>query len=150
MIDDPSYRKYLEEKFAGLNTHINAEFIAVHDKLNSIEAQTIKTNNRVTHLEGWKNKCDGEDAGIKMSENKQRTDNQNKWYRGLTIVGFLIIIGLGFLNHFTGIKNVKETIATKDTIRNKIRMQEEVSKVTRGGYVRYNDRGLSDSIKIYK
>jgi hypothetical protein len=150
MTDDPSYRFYLEEKFAGLNTHINAEFLSVHDKLNSIEIQTIKTNDRVTHLEGWKNKCEGEDVSIKYLEEKQRTDNQNKWFRSLSIVGFIIMIGLGLLNHSTNNKNIKETIATKDTIRHEIRMQEGVSKVTRGGYVKYNDRGLSDSINIYK
>jgi hypothetical protein len=60
------------------------------------------------------------------------------------------MIGLGLLNHSTNNKNIKETIATKDTIRHEIRMQEGVSKVTRGGYVKYNDRGLSDSINIYK
>jgi hypothetical protein len=38
--------------------------------------------------------------------------------------------------------------AVQDTIRHEIRMTEGVSKVTRGGYVKYNDEGLSDSVKI--
>lgn len=46
-----SLKELFNEKFNGLNTHINAQFKALDDKLYRIEVQTTKTNARVTHLE---------------------------------------------------------------------------------------------------
>lgn len=62
------YRLYLEEKFAGLTTLVNAQFSAQHlrqdsqekslkelnDRTLKIQDQTTKTNSRVTHLEKFK------------------------------------------------------------------------------------------------
>jgi len=52
-------------------------------------------------------------------------------------------IGLAFTAYF-GFKNSK----TPEIVRESIDNMEGISKVTRGGYVRYNDQGLSDSVKV--
>jgi hypothetical protein len=44
-------RELFEEKFTGLGKLINAQFEAQADCINRIEAQTLKTNGRVTDLE---------------------------------------------------------------------------------------------------
>ena len=51
MTDQSDYRLYLNERFEGLNRHMNAQFETVHDRLERIEEQTTRTNGRVTDLE---------------------------------------------------------------------------------------------------
>jgi len=51
MINDPSYRLYLEECMKGIRGEMRAGFEGVHIELAAIKEQTTKTNNRVTHLE---------------------------------------------------------------------------------------------------
>jgi hypothetical protein len=45
------YKLFLDERFKGISTLINSQFIDVHDRLQKIEAQTTKTNGRVNKLE---------------------------------------------------------------------------------------------------
>ena len=51
MPDNEDYRNYLEEKFTGMQKLQHGYFKEVYDKLDTIEAQTTKTNNRVTKIE---------------------------------------------------------------------------------------------------
>jgi hypothetical protein len=51
MTQSEDYRKYLEEKFTGINTIMKLNFDIIHSKLEEINLQTTKTNSRVTHLE---------------------------------------------------------------------------------------------------
>jgi hypothetical protein len=69
---------------------------------------------------------------------------------GLIIIGFIITIGVAVWTKADVKNNGKKVEAVQDTLKTEIRMQEGISKVTRGGFVKYNDAGLSDSIKIWK
>lgn len=51
MTKNDDYRKYLEERFNGISTLVNAQFDSMDLLLKKIEDQTKKTNNRVTKLE---------------------------------------------------------------------------------------------------
>jgi hypothetical protein len=69
---------------------------------------------------------------------------------GLIIIGFIITIGVAVWTKADVKNNGKKVEAVQDTLKTEIRMQEGISKVTRNGYVKYNDAGLSDSVKILK
>ena len=51
MTNSTDYRQYLEEKFHGLTTTMNAQFVEIHERLDKIEIQTTKTNGNVSKLE---------------------------------------------------------------------------------------------------
>jgi hypothetical protein len=51
MTDRADYRLYLEERFNGLQTTMNAHFMNVKDTLDAIKKDTQLTNSRVNHLE---------------------------------------------------------------------------------------------------
>ena len=46
--------RYYDERFAAMATLINSHMLIITDKLEKIEAQTTKTNGRVTHLEDFR------------------------------------------------------------------------------------------------
>jgi hypothetical protein len=66
------------------------------------------------------------------------------WIKALSFL--IVALGFGFTVYFN-FTNGKDV---KDTVKREIRMQEGVSKVTRGGYIKYNIQGISDSIKLIK
>ena len=45
----------MDEKFKGLTTLMNAQFTNIHERLDEIKEQTLKTNGRVTELEKLSN-----------------------------------------------------------------------------------------------
>ena len=63
MAEEPDYRMYLNERFDHLTHLVNAQFSAVNDRLDKIETQTTKTNDRVTELEKHKENCEGQKTG---------------------------------------------------------------------------------------
>jgi hypothetical protein len=125
MTDQQDYRLYLESEFKAINTLMNAQFIAVHDTLDSIEVQTTKTNNRVTHLE---EKIEGVEEsllthsvkcphGQKIDQIKEDLEEYRviKKYPKIAIViiaVFAIMLAIGAYGTFQTIHSEK---ATRDT-----------------------------------
>ena len=65
----------------------------------------------------------------------------------LMAIGIMVsIIMAGWNIH----KSDTKTNDIEEVVRREIRGIEGISKVTRGGYVKYNDKGLSDSVNVYK
>jgi len=52
-------KELIEEKFRGVYLHQEVNFTSIAETLSRIEAQTIKTNGRVTELEATANKQKG-------------------------------------------------------------------------------------------
>jgi len=139
MVRSDDYRKYLESEFKGIKTLMHAQFINVHERLEAIEKQTTKTNDRVSDLED----------DIKVIE---RDLGEYYFFRKypklfISIISILVIVAIFTFYGLT--ININNKVKNSETtIKEEIRNMEGVSKVTRGGYVRYNNGGLSDSIKI--
>ena len=133
MTDSSDYRLYLDSRFEAMQTVQHAYFHEVHDKLDNIEAQITKTNSRVTKIE--------ED----MIEYRMV-----KKYPKIAILIITITV-LGTIYGFMKIINTQVSTAVEastDTLRTEIRLMNGISKTTRNGYVKYNDFGLTDSVKI--
>ena len=170
--DRAEVRTMLTDIIAGPLENINGKIRLMSNQLTNIEIQTTKTNGTVSRheklitenlphneshctktedIEAIKltlSKTDGIDVGKKDTEEKQRVEEsirnskiRDNWYKVLTIIGLSCAIYFGF-------KNNKKIDVTETNIRKSIYEQEGVSKVTRGGYVKYNSGGISDSIKI--
>jgi hypothetical protein len=119
----------------------------IEPKLDGLLSEITEVRSGLATL---KSNVNNKEIEAEKAEKLRREKKRDNWYRGLTIAGIAVMISLGVWNHFTGYTNKEEIIATKDTLRHEIRMQEGISKVTRNGYVKYNDAGLSDSVKILK
>jgi hypothetical protein len=94
MTDNSDYRLYLEEKFDGITTHINAQFHNVNDKLDIIETQVKKTNGRVNECESWINKREGEAIAIEKIGKK----SGEVITRLIMGVGVMVALSFGAIN----------------------------------------------------
>ncbi len=114
----------------------------------SDEMKTI--NKKLTEISGTVKELHEESVGKKASgktENEIKTEKRTiivMWIKTLSLLIAVLVFAFSVYFNFTNGKDVK------DTVKREIRMQEGVSKVTRGGYVKYNIQGISDSIKLIK
>jgi len=98
-------------------------------------------NDKLTGINGIVKELHEKSIGRNAVERKKKIN----WARTIQLISAFTALGMLYL----GYKNLtKELKAETTALKHEIRLQEGVSKVTRGGYVKYNDHGLSDSIKI--
>jgi hypothetical protein len=158
MAEDPNYKLYLEEKFNNIDNQILLQFEKVHSILGSIKEQTTKTNGRVTDLESQIGALDkafaihpvncnsaNEIKDIKKDLEEYRMIKKYPKLALIIIAFFIVTTIISIRQVFKVSKQVGET---EMNIKKRIDAQEGISKVTRGGYVKYNDLGLSDSVKV--
>ena len=137
MTANQDYRKYLEEKFKSLQSAQHGYFNEVHDKLDVIEEQTTKTNNRVTKIED------------DLTEYRMV-----KKYPKTAILVFIITVMVSVYGFMRVVdREVSITVgAATDTLRTEIRNMDGISPVKRnvGGeeYVRINNKGITDTLYI--
>jgi hypothetical protein len=149
MTNSEDYRLFLDERFESLAELMSSKFDNVHEKLIAIEVQTTKTNGRVTGLEKDLlthpiNCSKGKDIdAIKADLEEYRMIKKYPKLIVLLITAFILI------TFFSIYKSGKVPIDTKTVIQQELRNQEGISGVTRGGYVKYNDGGISDSVKVH-
>jgi hypothetical protein len=112
-----------------------------------IQSQTTAVTNLLlaqSKMNGAKNGEEKQKDIEKIAEALAATKKRDKTQRiFLFVMAGLVFAGLIF-NVYIGIKNSKVPEQVKQSIDN----MDGISKVTRSGYVKYNDSGLSDSIKI--
>jgi hypothetical protein len=170
MPDSQDYRLYLESEFKSIRTLFNAQFDAVHDKLDGlekktdrIEIQTTKTNGRVTELEEdvhtelphTKDGCPNKDVinemhsifiaeqALSKAKEKDEVVSHSDKVRVIMVIGIFVSIVLSLIGTFSGRKNHQ---LTRD-------LKEEVDMIntpvrTRGGVIEWYPSGVViDSLK---
>ena len=146
---------------------LNLQLTEIHGKLSDIKELNQKANGRlhqcevgiedlrlkgVEHLIVCPVRPKVKEVESDLSNYKKEMDSDLSEYRMIKkhpILAALIIIVLVFgsiIMDYLGSNHNKETFI--EIIKQEMRMQEGISKVTRNGYVKYNDQGLSDSVKI--
>ena len=138
--------------------YLENQFKTIHDTLTRIETQTVKTNGKVTDLDKrvMQTEIDLLTHPISCASSKkiEQLGTDLEEYRvmkkypkiAIYIITFFVVSALYAVYNFADIKGKmrEQTVQLRNTIND----QEGVSKVTRGNYVKYNDGGLSDSIKL--
>ena len=79
-----------------------------------------------------------------------RAEKRLEWQKLIQTFMFIVAAAGLILTAYFGWYNNKNQSKIEDSVKKEIRMQKGVSKVTRGGYVLYNNQGISDSIKLIK
>ena len=127
----------------------------LEEKINSLVGSVSAHTQIISNFIEFQARHNGEEKGKKdleakllikneLEASKQRDKLQRRFWYVMAIIGAAGIVLTVLLNFKTN----KDVSTIEPTIKNEIRMQEGISKVTRGGYVKYNDRGLSDSVKV--
>ena len=113
----------------------------IEGKINELVGKVDFHTKIISDFIEFQAKYDGEITGKERHEAGKRDKTHQIFVYSMIA---LTVIGL----FFAGYKLFNKIDTVETTVKNEIRMQEGISKTTRGGYVKYNDNGISDSVKI--
>ena len=128
----------------------------IHSTLEGWEKATVARENMTlvalekieSHLGKINGKVDAHERFI-VGVAAVKKNSSTNWVKMFQIIGVCIAFGMFIIGYLNLTKKIDITESNMEsTIKTEIRAQEGISSVTRGGYVKYNDYGISDSVKI--
>lgn len=142
----------IKEDITYIKNKLSATITAATTAASSLEQYKLEVKNFELGKESVESEIEKDEERKNVARSLALTQRRDLWYKIFTSAGLIVtIIGLAIAIYF-GVRNDKipaQLEATKEEINTKIEQGDGVSKVTRGGYVKYNDQGMSDSIKLY-
>ena len=161
MPDSEDYRKYLEEKFAGMQAAQHGYFREVHDRFDTIDKSNAVRNKRLEKVEGSIEKLKEKESEhvincplVPKVEGIEKDLMEYRIIRKYPKI-FILIVTIAVLGSMYGIMKITNkqvnsaVMSSTDTLRTEIRLMDGVSKQTRGGFVKYRDNmGFTDSVKV--
>ena len=135
----------------GLSKTVPRLEMKINDLCGSVASHTKVISNFIEYQASH----NGEEKGKKEEEVRtaiatelKSTRKRDKIQRVfLFIMAFIAVIGLSLTAYFSFTSN-KQLPKVEDKLTNEIRLMDGVSKVQRNGYVKINDNGLTDSVKV--
>jgi hypothetical protein len=114
--------------------------------------QVSDINEKLTGISGIVKELHEESTSkraINKTDKEIKAEKRLVWQKWIQ-TGMFIIAAFGLIvTAYFSYNSDRKIGKPKDTLTKEIRSQEGISKVTRGGYVKYNDQGISDSVKIH-
>jgi len=101
-------KELMDEKFKGLSSLMNSQFINVQDRLEEIKIQTTRTNNRVTHNEEEIECIKGELLEYKFLKKYPKAGV-------ILIIVAIILIGMSIFNLKITYKDLKDNVKIEAT-----------------------------------
>jgi len=124
----------------------------IEGKINDLVGSVASHTKVISNFIEFQAKYEGEITGKEKLEARQliarelkATQKRDKTQR-IFIYSMIFLTATGLFIAGYKLFNKIDTINT--SVKEEIKAQEGISKVTRSGYVKYNDDGLSDSVKI--
>ena len=120
-------------------------------KVDEMGRDVREINNKLTDISGIVTELHKDSIGEKASgksASEIRAEKRARLNSILKTASFIVAALALCMTAYFSYNSDKKIGKPQDTLTKEIRSQEGVSKVSRGGFVKYNDNGLSDSIKV--
>jgi hypothetical protein len=157
MPSSPDYRLYIESRIEGLGKLINAQFENVHDKLESIETQTKRTNGTVQehdriikdNLPHTIAKCPQQNVIQEIRDNMIKTEDITKYKakkNSMLIAIISLLIAIASIVTSAIVPRCSENRKWEKDL--KAQQEKGYSSTERGGFVHYGDSSvIKDTLK---